>query len=90
MYFRFRPSKAKSIGNFLTNRQNAVKRVQEILAGIFKKSMGARNQGRIGISYRPARLHRLEELIPWNQFRDPAEELRMGIPMLRQYIDATM
>ncbi|MFN9910619.1 MAG: hypothetical protein ACK56F_31670, partial [bacterium] len=48
MYFRFRPSKAKSIGNFLTNRQNAVKRVQEILAGIFKKSMGARNQGRIG------------------------------------------
>jgi hypothetical protein len=30
MYFRFRPSKAKSIGNVLTNRQNAAKRVQEI------------------------------------------------------------
>jgi hypothetical protein len=25
MYFRFRPSKAKSIGNVLTNRQNAAK-----------------------------------------------------------------
>ncbi len=30
MYFRFRPSKAKSIGNFLTNRQNSAKRTQEI------------------------------------------------------------
>jgi hypothetical protein len=30
MYFRFRPSKAKSIGNVLTNRQNSAKRVQEI------------------------------------------------------------
>ncbi len=29
MYFRFRPSKAKSIGNVLTNRQNAAKRVEE-------------------------------------------------------------
>jgi hypothetical protein len=42
MYFRFRPSKAKSIGNILTNRQKS------------------------------------------------AEELRMGIPALRQYIDTTM
>ena len=30
MYFRFRPSKAKSIGNGLSNRQNAAKRAQEI------------------------------------------------------------
>jgi hypothetical protein len=30
MYFHFRPSKAKSIGNVPTNRQNAAKRVQEI------------------------------------------------------------
>jgi hypothetical protein len=37
-------------------------------AGIFKKSMGARNRGGIGLPYRPARLHRLAELIPWNQF----------------------
>jgi hypothetical protein len=27
LYFRFRPSKANSIGNVLTNRQNAAKRV---------------------------------------------------------------
>jgi hypothetical protein len=37
-------------------------------AGIFKESMGARNRGRIGLSYRPARLHGLAEFIPWNQF----------------------
>ncbi len=30
MYFRFRPSKAKSIGNVPPNRQNAAKRAQEI------------------------------------------------------------
>ncbi len=37
-------------------------------AGIFKKSMGARNRGGIGLSYRPARLHRQAEFIPWNRF----------------------
>jgi hypothetical protein len=31
-------------------------------AGIFKQSMGARNRGGMGLSYRPARLHRLAEL----------------------------
>ncbi len=40
-------------------------------ARIFKKSMGARLRGGIGFSYRPARLHRLAEFIPWNQFRGP-------------------
>ena len=40
-------------------------------AGIFKKSMGARHRGGIGFSYRPARLHRLLEFIPWNQCRGP-------------------
>ncbi len=40
-------------------------------AGIFKKSMGARHRGGIGFSNRPARLHRLAEFIPWNQFRGP-------------------
>ncbi len=37
-------------------------------AGTFQLSMGARNQVWIGFSYRPARLHRLEELIPRNRF----------------------
>ncbi len=54
MYFRFRPSKAKSIGNVLTNRQNAAN----------------------------CCLHR-----GLNKY---VKELRMGIPALRQYIDATM
>ncbi len=40
-------------------------------AGIFTKSMGARHRGGIGFSYRPARLHRLAEFIPWNQCRGP-------------------
>jgi hypothetical protein len=45
--------------------------LRDVSAGIFKKSMGARNQGGIGLSYRPARLHRPAEFIPWNQFRGP-------------------
>ncbi len=38
------------------------------IAGIFKQSMGARNRVGIGLSYRPARLHSLAELVPWNRF----------------------
>ncbi len=34
-------------------------------AGIFKQSMGARNRAGKGLSYRPARPHRLAEFIPW-------------------------
>jgi hypothetical protein len=35
---------------------------------LLNQSMGARNRvGRL-LSYRPARLHRLAELIPWNRF----------------------
>ncbi len=37
-------------------------------AGIFKQSMGARNRAGIGLVYRPARLHSLVELVPWNRF----------------------
>ncbi len=39
-----------------------------IRAGIFKHSMWARNRVETGLSYRPARLHRLAELVPWNRF----------------------
>ncbi len=41
---------------------------REYRAGIFKQSMGARNRVGIGLSYRPAWLHRLAEFIPWNRF----------------------
>ncbi len=37
-------------------------------AGLFKQSIGAKNRIGIELSYRPARLHRLAELIPWNRF----------------------
>jgi hypothetical protein len=33
-------------------------------AGIFKQSIEARNQVGIGLSYRPARLHSLAEMVP--------------------------
>jgi hypothetical protein len=33
-------------------------------AGIFNQSMGARNRVGIGLSYRPARLHSLADLVP--------------------------
>jgi hypothetical protein len=39
-----------------------------VSAGIFRQSMGARNQVGIGLLYRPARLHSLAEPIPWNRF----------------------
>jgi hypothetical protein len=51
MYFRFRPSKANSIGTVMSRRIGKT-----------------RQRG----------------------FKKSAEELRMGIPALRQYIDATM
>ncbi len=35
---------------------------------ILEQSMGARKRVRIGLSYRPARIHRLAESIPWNWF----------------------
>jgi hypothetical protein len=41
-----------------------------IYAGIFKQSVGARNRGGIGLSYRPASLRRLVELIDLNQVLD--------------------
>ncbi len=40
-------------------------------AGIFKQSVGARNRGGKGLSYRSAGLRRLAEFIPWNRFLGP-------------------
>jgi hypothetical protein len=40
----------------------------ENCAGISEQSIGARNRVGIGLSYRPARLHSLAELVPWNRF----------------------
>ncbi len=53
-------------------------------AGIFKQSMGAGNRVRIGLSYRPARLHRLAELIPWNRFLGSLNVYKYCIGSARQ------
>jgi hypothetical protein len=37
-------------------------------AGVFKHSVGTRNPVGIGLSYQPAKLHSLAELVPWNRF----------------------
>jgi hypothetical protein len=64
MYFRFRPSRAKSIGNVLPNRQN------DTHPKFFSRF--------------------LEPSLPQRGLKKSAEEFRMGIPALRQYIEATM
>ncbi len=46
--------------------------------GIFKQSIGARNRVRIGLSYRPSRLHRLAELIHWNRFPGSLKVCKFG------------
>jgi hypothetical protein len=53
---------------FLSDHGRGRMLAQESCAGIFKQSMGARNRVGIGLSYRPTRLHRHAELIPWNRF----------------------
>jgi hypothetical protein len=58
----------------------------ECRAGIFKKSMGARQRVGIGISYRPARLHRLAELMPWNRFLGSINVLKYGLWVRRRYM----
>jgi hypothetical protein len=48
-------------------------------AGIFKQSMVARNRVGTGLSYRPARLHILAELVPWNRFLDSLKVKKFGL-----------
>ncbi len=44
-----------------------------------KQSMGARNRVGIGLSYWPARLRRLAEFIPWNQFLGSLNVYKYGL-----------
>jgi hypothetical protein len=41
--------------------------------------MKARNRVGIGLSYRPVRLHRLAELIPWNRFLGSLKVKKFGL-----------
>jgi hypothetical protein len=48
----------------------------ESSAGILEQSIGTRNRVVIGLSYRPARLHRLVESIPWDRFLNQSLKLK--------------
>jgi hypothetical protein len=48
-------------------------------AGIFKQSMGARNRVGIGLSYQPARLHSVAELVSWNRFLSSLKVEKFGL-----------
>jgi hypothetical protein len=52
-------------------------------AGIFKQSMGSRNQEGIVLLYRPARLHKLAALIPWNRFLGSLKVKKFGLGVER-------
>jgi hypothetical protein len=56
--------------------------------GIFKESKGARNCGGRGLSYQPARLHRLAESIPWNRFLGSIKVFKISplFVLLRQFV----
>jgi hypothetical protein len=56
-------------------------------AGIFKEFMGARNRGGIGLSYRPARLHRLAEFILRNRFLGSINVYKYGLSSHLQLLD---
>ncbi len=48
--------------------------------------MGAKNRVRIGLSYRPARLHRLAEAIPWNRFLGSVKVLQIPALVARALV----
>ena len=45
----------------------------------FEQSMGSRNRVGTGLSYRPARLHSLSELVPWNRFLGSLKVYKFGL-----------
>jgi hypothetical protein len=65
-------------GCTLFGRQTARRRPAPC-TGIFKQSMGARNRVGIGLSFRPARLYSLVELIPWNRFLGSLNVYKFGL-----------
>jgi hypothetical protein len=47
---------------------------------------GARNRVGMGLSYRPARLHRLAELIPLNQFLGSIKVYTFGLRRIQYFL----
>ncbi len=62
------PKKKTRVGLLAFNSSMVWGLSKTTCAGIFKQSMGSRNQVGIGLSYRSAGLHSLVELVPWNRF----------------------
>jgi hypothetical protein len=50
-----------------------------VLCWNFKQSIVVRDRVGIGLSYRPARLHRLAKLIPWNRFLGSLKVKKFGL-----------
>ncbi len=64
--------------------QSALLSVQEehqarTSAKILEQSLGAGNRVGIGLTYRPARLHRLVESFPWNRFLGSTKVNKFGL-----------
>ncbi len=55
-------------------------------AGFFKQSLGAGNLVDIWLSYRPARLHCLAELVPWNRFLGSLKVWKFGLGSSRAHV----
>jgi hypothetical protein len=71
--YRFDPTNQRRYFNKLLkspgiDSKKSIQPAYAACAGILEQSMGARNRVGIGLSYWSARLHRLEESIPWNRF----------------------
>ncbi len=102
MYFRFRPSKAKSIGNVLTNRQNAANcSSPRNLKGGFLEFFFFMNDTQHSFICLPSDTTVSEDAgieprtvattaLAVRRSKKSAEELRKDTPAQRQYIDATM
>jgi hypothetical protein len=57
-----------------------------VSAGILEQSTGTRNRLGIGLSYRSARLHRLEQSIPWNRFLDSLKYKNTNSELIEELI----
>ncbi len=60
--------RSTNTGSDYSHKESTFRPEPPALSWNFKKIYGARNQVGRGLSYRPARLHRLAEFIPWNRF----------------------
>ena len=57
------------------------------LCWYFLPSLWARNRVGIGLWYRPARLHRLAQLVPWNRFLGSLKVKKFGLWSVKHKLD---